>query len=41
MKVLLIEDDPGTIEVIRVCFEIYKPDVTIINATMGQTGIEM
>jgi len=41
MKVLLIEDDPGTIEVIRVCFEIYKPDVTIINATMGLSGIEM
>jgi len=41
VKVLLIEDDPGTIEVIRVCFEIYKPDVTIINAAMGLTGIEM
>ena len=41
MKLLLIEDDPGTIEVIRVCFEIYKPEVTIINATMGLSGIEM
>ena len=41
MKLLLIEDDPGTIEVIRVCFEIYKPDVTILNATMGLSGIEM
>ncbi|MBT3363386.1 MAG: response regulator [Chloroflexi bacterium] len=41
MKLLLIEGDPGTIEVIRVCLEIYRPNVTLINATMGLAGIEM
>jgi two-component system KDP operon response regulator KdpE len=40
-KVLLIEDDPGTTEVIHICFDIYKPEVTLINATMGLSGIEM
>ena len=41
MKVLIIEDDPGTMEVIRVCFEIYKPEVTVLSSTTGRKGMEM
>jgi DNA-binding response OmpR family regulator len=41
LKVLVIEDDPGTLEVIRVCFEIYKPEVTIISSSTGRKGIQL
>ena len=41
MKVLVIEDDPGTLEVIRVCFEIYKPEITVISSSTGRKGIQL
>jgi DNA-binding response OmpR family regulator len=41
VKLLLIEDDPGTIEVIRVCLEIYRPEINLVNTTMGLSGIEI
>ena len=41
MKVLVIEDDPGTMEVIRVCFEIYKPEVTVLSSSTGRKGMEL
>ena len=41
MKILVIEDDPGTLEVIRVCFEIYKPDVTVLSSGTGRKGLEI
>ena len=41
MKVLVIEDDPGTLEVVRVCFEIYLPEVIFISCSTGRKGIEL
>jgi DNA-binding response OmpR family regulator len=41
MKILLIEDDPGTLEVIKFCLEIYKPDASIICTTVGREGIKL
>jgi len=41
LKVLVIEDDPGTMEVIRVCFEIYKPEVTVLSSGTGRKGMEI
>ena len=41
MKVLLIEDDYGTAEVIRICLEIQHPGTIIVNAVKGRDGIEM
>lgn len=41
MKILLIEDDPGTLEVIRFCLEVYIPDVTVIATTLGLEGLRV
>ncbi|MFC1978980.1 response regulator transcription factor [Chloroflexota bacterium] len=41
MKILLIEDDPGTLEVIRFCLEVYIPDATVIATTLGMEGLRV
>jgi len=41
MKILLIEDDPDTLEAIRFCLEIYKPDSSVICTTLGREGIKL
>jgi len=41
MKILLIEDDPGTLEVIRFCLEVYISNVTVIATTLGLEGISV
>ena len=41
MKILLIEDDPGTLEVIRFCLEVYIPDVIVIATTLGLEGLKV
>ena len=41
MKILLIEDDPGTLEVIRFCLEVYISDVTVIATTLGLEGLRI
>lgn len=41
MKVLLIEDDPETIEAVRLCFEICRPDMTLVSARKGLEGIKL
>ena len=41
MIILLIEDDPGTLEVIRFCLEVYIPDVTVIATTLGLEGLRV
>mgnify|MGYP003975415449 FL=1 len=41
MKVLIVEDDPGTLEVMRMCFEVYKPEIEIISSNAGRKGIAM
>ncbi|MBT3363194.1 MAG: response regulator transcription factor [Chloroflexi bacterium] len=41
MKILLIEDDTGTLEVIRFCLEIYIPGVQVLTTTLGFEGIKI
>jgi len=41
MKVLVIEDDPGIIEVVSLCFQLRWSGTTIISADTGNKGIEL
>ncbi len=41
MKVLLIEDDRATVEAIRLCFQIHRPDVVVVTAAKGLEGIRL
>jgi len=41
LKVLLIEDDSATVEVIRLCFEIHRPDTVMVAAAKGLEGIKL
>jgi DNA-binding response OmpR family regulator len=40
MKTLLIEDDPGTIDAIKLCLEIYKPEVNLVCLDHGKEAIQ-
>ena len=41
MKVLVIEDDPGIIEVVSLCFQLRWSGTTVISAANGHKGIEL
>ena len=41
LKVLLIEDDSATVEVIRLCFETHRPDTVMVAAAKGLEGIKL
>jgi two-component system KDP operon response regulator KdpE len=41
MKILLIEDDMETVESIRLCLEIYEPDIELISTNKGLDALEM
>ena len=41
MKVLVIEDDPGIIEVVSLCFQLRWSGTTVISAANGRDGIEL
>lgn len=41
MKVLVIEDLPMMVSIIRVCFGIRWPDVTLVSAENGRDGLEL
>jgi two-component system response regulator VicR len=41
MKVLVIEDDPGIIEVVSLCFQLRWSGTTVISADNGNKGIEL
>jgi len=41
MKVLVIEDDPGIIEVVSLCFQLRWSGINVISAPTGQKGIEL
>ncbi len=41
MKVLVIEDDPGIIEVVSLCFQLRWSGTAVISAANGQKGIEL
>jgi len=41
LKVLLIEDDSATVEAIRLCFEIHRPDAMMVAAAKGLEGIKL
>ena len=40
-KVLIIEDDPGITEAIRIAFGFYWPETELVAATHGRQGIEI
>ena len=39
MKVLVIEDDPGIIEVVSLCFQLRWSGTAVISAANGRSGI--
>jgi two-component system response regulator VicR len=41
MKVLVIEDDPGIIEVVSLCFQLRWSGTTVITAANGHKGVEL
>ena len=41
MKVLVIEDDPGIIEVVSLCFQLRWSGTTVVSAPNGRKGIEL
>ena len=41
MKVLVIEDDPGIIEVVSLCFQLRWSGTTVISAPNGRDGVEL
>ena len=41
MKVLVIEDDPGIVEVVSLCFQLRWSGTTLISASVGGKGVEL
>jgi CheY-like chemotaxis protein len=41
MKVLVIEDDPGIIEVVSLCFQLRWSGTSVISADNGRRGVEL
>jgi two-component system KDP operon response regulator KdpE len=41
MKVLVIEDDPGIIEVVSLCFQLRWSGTTVVSASTGNQGLEL
>ena len=41
MKVLVIEDDPGIVEVVSLCFQLRWSGTSLISATTGAKGLEL
>ena len=41
MKVLVIEDDPGIIEVVSLCFQLRWSGTSMISASTGNQGVEL
>ena len=41
MKVLVIEDDPGIIEVVSLCFQLRWAGTTLTSASSGSKGVEL
>src|SRR5512137_1270657 len=39
MKVLVIEDDPGIVEVVSLCFQLRWTGTTVISASSGHKGV--
>ena len=41
MRVLIVDDEPDTLEAVGVCFELLWPDSTVLEASDGTSGIRM
>ena len=41
MKVLVIEDDPGIIEVVSLCFQLRWTGTVVVSASSGHKGVEL
>jgi two-component system, OmpR family, KDP operon response regulator KdpE len=40
MKILLVEDDIGTVDSIKLCLEIYRPDANLVATDSGVTAVD-
>jgi len=40
MKILLVEDDIGTVDSIKFCLEIYKPEATLVVTDRGMESVQ-
>ncbi len=41
MKVLIIEDDPGSIEIVSLIFKVSRPDIQLFSAIFGKVGVDI
>src|SRR5512137_2283761 len=41
MKVLVVEDDPGIVEVVSLCFQLRWAGTTVVTAPAGRKGVEL
>lgn len=41
MKVLLIEDDPATVEAVELCLEAQRPELLLVSTGRGVRGVEL
>jgi DNA-binding response OmpR family regulator len=41
MKVLVVEDDPGIVEVVSLCFQLRWSGTSVISASTGNKGVEL
>ncbi|HJX69777.1 MAG TPA: response regulator transcription factor [Dehalococcoidia bacterium] len=41
MKVLVVEDDPGIIESVSLCFELRWPGANLVSSSAGEKGVEL
>ena len=41
MKVLIIEDDPASIEIISLIFKVSRPDIQLVSSKLGEEGISL
>lgn len=40
VKVLIIEDDPGSIEIVALIFKVSRPDILLLSSKFGEEGLE-
>lgn len=41
MKILIIEDDPASIDIVSLIFKVSRPDVQLISAKLGGEGLDL
>lgn len=41
MKILIVEDSPEVVEIVRLCFEMRWPNVMVVSTASGNKGVEL